>query len=240
MSKITPSFLKLDGWLYEFKYNSAVDYEKIFNNISNDTKNDLLIVSDYYYYYLSNEIKNKTSISSAIHSLKKINNMPVKIYLYIVTNYKEYHNDQECVKIGINVSLLIKDHVNKYEYDLLQHIFILNCDISNENCFKNYLYNILFYTHIVLKDFEYHQLLYYIHHKDDIDNLVNIKLSFIRLFGDKHNECSVCYENTIMKTVCNHYLCQKCFCSLIEKTCPLCRENLLSDDEYSYDIDIIM
>ena len=52
MSKITPSFLKLDGWLYEFKYNSAVDYEKIFNNISNDTKNDLLIVSDYYYYYL--------------------------------------------------------------------------------------------------------------------------------------------------------------------------------------------
>ena len=240
MNKITPSYLKLDGCLNEFKYNSVVNYEKIFNNISNDTKNDLLIVTDYYYNYFSKEIINITSISSTINSLKKIDNMPIRIYLYVMTNYKEYYNDIDRVKIGVNVSLLIKDHVNKYEYDLLQHIFILNCDITNENCFKNYLYNILFYTHIILKDFKFHPLLYYIYHKDDIDNIVNIKLSFIRLFGDKHNECSVCYENTIMKTVCNHYLCQKCFCSLIEKTCPLCRENLLSDDEYSYDIDIIM
>jgi len=242
MSKIIPSYLCLTGSLNEFKYDSVVNYEQIFNNISDDVKNDLILVSNYYYSFLIDELKKRNNVSTPINSIKKIDNMPVKIYLYVITNYKEYHNDEEIVKLGVNISLLMKDHINKYEYDLLQNIYILNCNINNENCFKNYIYNILFYTHIIMKEFHYHPLLYYIHHKDDIDNIVNLKLSFIRLFGNKNIECSVCYEKTITKTACNHYLCQKCFCSLIEKICPLCRENLIDEDDYDYNyaIDIII
>lgn len=232
-------FIKFDGIIEEINYKSLVDYEKIFNELPIDIIQDLVIVTEYYYSILKKDIENNIgNIIYNISSVKKINNLPVKMNLYVLTNYQKYINDIETTKIGLNICLPIDEYVNSEIYDLLQHIYFLNCDLSNENTLKNYLYNILFYAHIVLKNFKYHPLLYHLQHEDDIQNIVNIKTSFINLFGE-FNKCCVCYDNTITFTICEHYLCQICYSKLKEKKCPMCRNLLLNENtDYSYEINI--
>ena len=71
-------------------------------------------------------------------------------------------------------------------------------------------------------------MLSYLNHRDDIPELLKIANSHTNLFGEKIN-CCVCMEQTITKTTCGHQLCQKCFCSLPKKICPLCRKVLSSE-----------
>ena len=75
-------------------------------------------------------------------------------------------------------------------------------------------------------DVEEHIGAYY----DDIENLIDLKNIHIKLFGE-HNECSICLEGTIGKTICNHNLCQKCYCKLQTKKCPMCRTLLCDENE---------
>lgn len=235
-------FIKFDGIIKEIDYNSLVDYEKIFNKLSTDIIEDLIIVTEYYYSLLKKDIENDSinNIIYNISSVKEINGIPIKINLYILTNYKRYIDDKESVKIGINVCLPIDEYINSEMYELLQHIYFLNCDITNDNNLKNYLYNILFYAHIIIKNFKYHPLLFHLHHEDDIKNIVNIKSSFIKLFGE-FNKCCVCYENTITYTICKHYLCQLCYSKLTEKKCPICRNYLSNENsDYTYEINMDM
>ena len=117
---------------------------------------------------------------------------------------------------------------------MFQNIYLLDFDINNENEFKKYLYNILFYAYIIVRDFKYHPMLRYLNHKDDIDSLIDIKQTFMRLYGDT-NECSVCFEPTITLTICNHYLCQKCYSQLQEKICPSCRADLIDENNFGYE-----
>jgi hypothetical protein len=37
-------------------------------------------------------------------------------------------------------------------------------------------------------------------------------------------DCSICYEDTKVKTLCNHYCCHKCMEKI--KLCPICRRDL--------------
>ena len=236
------TFTKFDGIIQEFNYKSVVNYEKIFNELSDDIKNNLVTVTEYYYRIIRNDIdsNNLFSILYNISSVKQISGLPIKINLYIITNYKKYIHEKESVKIGLNICLPVDEYVNSEIFDLLQQIYFLNCDIINENILKNYIYNILFYAHIIIKYFKYHPLLCHLHHEDDIQNIINIKNSFINLFGE-FNTCSVCYENTVTFTICKHYLCQLCYSKLKEKKCPICRKFLLNDDniyDETYDIDI--
>ena len=52
-------------------------------------------------------------------------------------------------------------------------------------------------------------------------------------------ECCVCFENTQVKTDCNHILCYKCWESIAgcNKKCPMCREFLDVCDDYDDDDD---
>ena len=47
------------------------------------------------------------------------------------------------------------------------------------------------------------------------------------VFGSKYidcGECCVCYDNTLIKTSCNHFLCVECWTKIINTTeCPYCR-----------------
>lgn len=227
---MSKTFIKYKQIVSEFKaYKSIVNYENYFNNLPNNIKHDLNFLTDYHYKdFKKNEMDEILTITLKIPSVKKINGLPISMNLYLVkdcqlTPFLEGLTN----KIGINVCLYSKQHISDDSSDLLQNIYLLDCNINNEDNFKNYIYNILFYGHMIIKYFEYHPLLKFIYHKDDIPNLVNIRQTYIRVFGEE-NTCSVCMEQTITKTICGHYICQECFCLLDKKICPLCRKEINS------------
>jgi len=225
-------FINYSGILKEFIiYKSSIDYEDIFNNLPNDTADELDALTEYYFDYLFREIQNINVISTRIHSITHIDGLPVIANLYITKNFRQYLSIVPIInKIGINISLPIKDCIMKKSSESLQHIYIMNFDIENEDNFKNYIYNILFYTYIIIHDFKYNPLLKYLNHKNEINDLVKLQLLHLKLFNIV-NECSVCFESTITKTICNHVICQKCYCSLNSKICPICRKVLHTDIE---------
>lgn len=226
-------FIKYKHIINEFKgYKTVVDYEEYFNNLSRDVKKDLEFLSEYHYNdYKKNDINNLLTITSKIPSVKKIDDMPIEINLYLIKDCKKnIFSDDITNKIGINVCLSAKEYISEDVSDLLQNIYLLDCNIDDKEIFKNYIYNILFYAYMITQYFEYHPLLKYLYHKDDISYLVNIRQTYIRLFGEEDLSCSVCLEKTITKTNCNHYICQKCFCLLEKKKCPLCRKELINNN----------
>lgn len=235
------SFIKYDYMIKESElYDTKVNYEKIFMNLTDDIKNYLNNFTDYLYKYFKEILKNNEICTLGIDCVKKIDNIPIKLHFYIIKNFKRYNMENNTIKLGFNICISESEHINKLNYDLFQDLYILNVDIKNENIFKNYIYNICFYCYIVMKDFKYNPLLTYLNHSEDINDLINLKKVLINLFGEKL-DCSVCMEQTLTTTECNHSLCQKCFCSLQKKICPICRTNLNDDNLFNVNqIDIFL
>ena len=94
----------------------------------------------------------------------------------------------------------------------------------------------MFITYFIVKEYKYSPLFYCLYHKDDVEELNNIKKRNLRLFGNELNECCVCYEKTVKKTICKHNLCFKCYLKLEQKSCPLCRKELENSDQYEHTI----
>ena len=231
------TFIKYNGLLKESKlYSTKVDYETIFDNLEENVVDNLSKLTDYYYEYIKTQLDTLKTITIPIYLDKKIDNIPVKLYIYINTDYKEFiNNSQPTVKIGVNVSLPSKEYISSDYFDVVQNIHILHCDIDNVEIFKNYVYNTLFYGYIILNEFSFNPMLKFLNHDEDIEDLVEISTAHIKLFGDE-NECCVCNEETITKTKCNHGICQQCYSSLDKKICPMCRKNLTTDDDYTGEI----
>ena len=212
------SFLNTcSNFLTEFnEFESEVNYSYIFNNLSSDTKYDLINLTDYYTnFFYKNEIdNNEYDHNLFIDSPSQISLIDIEINLYATTYGK----------VGIHVSLKNNDPLNP-NFEILQHVFFTNVNYKNKPEFKNILYNILFYAHIICTQFKYSPLLMYLYHRDDLDILIEIRKRNIRLFNNEEN-CCVCIEQTITKTICKHALCQACYSSLVTKTCPICREYL--------------
>lgn len=228
-------FIEYDGILTEFKhYETFVDYNVVFNNIPKEVDDLLTKLTDYYFDYLSIELETSTNISVPINNTKNIDKLPTRIHLYMVKNHKLYINiASETVKIGFIVSLPKRDCMTPDNCEVLQNIYIYNCDIEDSEKFKNYIYNILFYMHIVVSKFNFNPILKYLNHRTDIPSLIELSLAHINLFGE-NTDCSVCMEQTTTKTICNHELCRKCYCSLENKICPICRRSLIDDDDEDY------
>ena len=225
--------IKHNGMLKDFKiYKTKVDYEKLFNNLSEETLTDLQILTDHYHYYILLQLEKLTSVTVPVYCNRKINNIPTCLYLYITSNYKPFVNISTTItKIGITINLHRKDYISQDYYNTLQDVFIYGCDLENSDMFKEYIFNILFYAYIILKEFNFHPMLKYIQHEDDINELVEISTAHVRLYGELQ-ECSACMEPTITKTTCNHIICQRCFCMLEKKTCPICRKVLNTEEDY--------
>jgi hypothetical protein len=237
---MTYEFVKLDGMLCEFKiYDSKVNFEKLFNELTEDNKNDILNLTLLHFNFLREQLnmENTTSISITLDSVKKIEKIPIKVNICVTKNFKYINivngNQQETTKISVNICLPSYENVAGV-FEMYQNIYLVDFDLNNDDEFKKYLYNILFYAYILIRDFKFHPMLRYLNHKDDINNLVDIKQTFIRLYGDT-NECSVCLEPTITYTICNHCLCQKCYSQLQEKVCPSCRADLIDEDNFGYE-----
>lgn len=226
------SFIKYNFMIIESKlYDTIVDYEMLFKEISDEDHTLLSRLTLYYYkYFIDN-----TYFSIAIEPIKKIDGIPIRIHFYINRNIYDYRTEEISTKIGVNVSMPPYEYVNVENSEILQNINLLGCDLNNEKIFKNYIYNVLFYTQIIIRDFKFHPILSYLNHKDDIENLLEIKGSIIKLFGE-NIDCCVCLEKTITKTICDHGLCQSCYSNLVTKSCPLCRSILLNEDIDDEDI----
>jgi len=233
-------FIKYNSILTEFKiFSSNIDYEKIFSEVPNDIHKDIFDLTNLYYDFFISELKveNLASISIMLNSTKKIDKIPVKAHLVVLKNlkYVDTQTGEQKIanKISVNVCLHPYEHVSN-NFEVLQNIFLLDFDIDNESEFKKNIYNTIFYAYIIFKDFKYHPMLKYLNHKDELNSILKLKTSFIRLFGET-DDCSVCLEHTIYTTICNHYLCQKCFSQLREKICPSCRTDLIEENNFTYE-----
>lgn len=204
---------------------SNVDYENIFNNLDDDIKFDLEVLTEYYFseFFNNSSTTNLIAKTVSIPNVKTVNNLPVKLKLYFMKDIT-FLTSGSTYRLGININLLPFEHIDYKNSDLLQDVYILSKELNT-----NLMYNILFYGHLFMQKFEYNPILKYLHHEDDVEDLALLKESHLRLFNET-NECVVCSEQTITKTDCNHYLCQQCFSLLKKKTCPMCRENLCPND----------
>jgi len=221
-------FIQYDYILNEFNsFESVIDYEKIFNEIDDETKFDLELLTSYYYTDI-----NYQEYSNILPCIKNIGKLPINIKIYYLKddNIFPTQNASYC-KLGLSLYLSLRDTSNLNESTgVLQNVsFTIKNDL-NEDEFKNYIYNLLFYAHIIIKYFVFHPMLKYLYHSDDIENLVELKNVHVRLFGEK-NECPICMEETIGKTICKHSLCQQCYIGLQTKKCPICRKILYNENE---------
>ena len=220
-------FIKYDSILNEFKYYELeTDFECMFENLDYDIKENLEFLTQYYYSVLEySRITNTISLIIKLQSAKDINGIPVNITIYFIRNTNVHTSG----RIGLNVILQNnKDYLTDDYY--LQNISIDDCNFDSEDDTKNYIYNVLFYAHIVINYFKFNPLLKYIYPEEDVNNLIKLQKAHIKLFG-KYNECCVCTDETVTCTKCRHYICQKCYIKLERKICPMCRKNLYTGSD---------
>ena len=92
---MTYEFVKLDGMLCEFKiYDSKVDFEKLFNELADDIKKDILKLTLLHFKFLKEQlsIENTTSISITLDSVKKIVKIPIRVNICVTKNFKYIKN----------------------------------------------------------------------------------------------------------------------------------------------------
>jgi hypothetical protein len=217
-----------------YGYESVVDYKEVFDNLSKETKKDLYDQT-YLYYDIVFEKIDTTLISHNIDCIHKISDVEVIGDIFF-QRIKINSCDKKINKVGFK---LFVDNPTYYPI-ILQYISIttpsevllfdnFNVNIDLFNC----IFNCLFHIHIIMKNYKYDSLFSYVYHEVDLHNIKNIKEREIRLFGNRE-ECSVCFGVTILKTICNHYLCRRCLSKIKNNNCPLCRKEIQfteNDDE---------
>jgi len=210
-----------NGYLIELQdYVTTVNYSDIFENIPEEIKIDLYNETEKYKNIFS-KLGTNVSTSIFLDIVRNICDFDVDIELYM----KKYNNFS---KIGFNV--YIKNTVYPSN---LQTFSYVNFDLVK---LDNYIYNTLFHIYIFIRHFKYSPLFNFFYHENDIQNMIEIRMRGLRLFGNLEDiDCSVCMEKTVGKTICKHILCQKCFSKLTIKICPVCRHDLeeigYSEDE---------
>ena len=213
-------------------YKTSIDYSEIFNLLDENIKNDLEKLTECIYINTIKNIGNDKQLLFFLDDKQEIDGVECTFQIYVNEIQLDYKTNKITPKIGAIICIANNDYMGNVS-DLLQNISISNFEPKVEFEYKNSLYNILFMCYMMINNFKFSPLFYSIYHKDDLKKMIEIRKRNIRLFG-KYNECCVCYEQTITHTDCNHYLCQKCFISMNEKKCPMCRTCIsIQDAEYS-------
>lgn len=214
-----PFILLKHGFLNEIEvYKTKANYKLLFDELSDDVKKDLYEEALCCLEYFSIDLEKNYISTIILDSVKKISSIYVDIEIF--ANKYTLQDDDFISKIGFIVS------ISEERGKTLQTISFLNFNIMDKTTFLHYIFNTLFYLHIFFRDFRYHPMLKYFYYYEDIDDLVEIKNRRNRLFGDSDNECCVCLDPTINKTLCEHFLCIVCSTKLLVKACPICRKSL--------------
>jgi hypothetical protein len=203
-------------------YKSVVNYKKIYEQLSDDIKKDIILETERIYNTIPVHIET-TNTSFYLDNVRNISDMEIDVEIYFM---KYAYNNCNYIKMGFNVYL--KNSINY----IMQCMSFFNSNIENENNeIYNYIYNLLFYLYVFVNNFKFDSLFDHFYHKDDIELMKTIRLRSIRLFGNPDSECCVCIEKCITKTDCSHILCNKCFSKLSTKICPMCRSNLDNEEQ---------
>jgi len=216
-------------------YKSIVNYEDLFNSLSDETKDDLISETNRIYNFID-ETKDEdgsTNASLQIDNTRDISNIPIDIELYIS---KYIYNIYVHTKIGFYVYVKNTRQYIPQIFNFYRSDNISNNPSENDNKIKNYIYNVLFYIYVFVREFQFDSLFTNFYHKDDIPLMKIDRLRCMRLFGNIDSECCVCLDKTLSKTECNHLLCTKCYSKLKIKNCPMCRTILETEEEFTYTI----
>ena len=219
-------FIKYTDMLSEDKFfKTSVDYSTVFDNIPEETKQDIEELTEYYFKNIYPDIDKISVVNQMLFNID-FEDLPLVFKLYFTRDYKSILDiSSNYIKIGCSVWLDSSiDYINNNDYPL-QNIYVSYNINQGEDTFKDCIYSALFYTYIIKQDFKYNSLFTYLCHEEDMTELLKIKELHIKLFG-VDTECCVCAEKTQTKTVCNHTICQKCYIKLEKKTCPICRKKL--------------
>lgn len=219
-----------------YGYKTEVDYEEVFRKLSEETKKDLFEQTNLYYNIIFEQIDTDNHISHNIECIHKISDIEVVGDIIFQRFSVSSCNNKKINKVSFKL-FVNNAHSNTV---ILQYVSVstpvemmfINFDINMDmfNC----IFNCLFHIYIIVKNYKYDSLFSYIYHEADFNNIKNIKEREIRLFGNKENmECSVCLNATTIKSICNHYLCRRCFSKIENNNCPLCRKDIefFNDDE---------
>lgn len=214
------NFINTNGFINEIlTYTSNVNYKQIYENLPDEIKVDLLDEAKACSKLLITDEDDDITVSSYISiayesELSAISEIPIEIELFIGKYKKAPH------RVGFIVYVKNSCFSNR-----IQSFYLRIDDLSYETII-NGLYNVLFYMYVVVREFKYNPLFHSIYHRDEIDEMIKIRLRRLRLFGNDDMKCPICMETTIVTTYCNHYLCQRCFAKLNNRICPICRELL--------------
>jgi len=178
--------------------------------------------------------------SKHIKDIKKIDNIPVDIYIKCRV-YRHYHQ-QKKYNIGITLSIQSKciydvkrETHNRYYEKYFYVRDIPNLTVYGANCF-------VFET--IVKILELFPLLKFDKFNgkfttEEVPIPYNDLFKFDNTECEECEECSVCYEHTKSKTPCGHYLCFVCNENMpvkglngdmdeeITRDCPICRKNII-------------
>lgn len=125
------------------------------------------------------------------------------------------------------------DELNR-SCDEITQTFGFNCKITNEEDLRSRSANVIRDIMMYIQSLRYtscHNDLLVPSSTIELQSLVdNVSKEFSE-FNTGANclielsipECSVCYEHTTTKTICDHLLCHSCSMQLLDNRCPICR-----------------
>lgn len=175
------------------------------------------------YSYRSNKINN-VEFKLRIPIIQKMCNFNVNSFILIEKNF---NNSQFTYKFEIHSKKIKLNESKYYKFFSFEQKY-LSLSIKYLNKFIKYVKDILpkLYFNKLLGIFEFDCV--------KNKNLINFSNSEINnilgldIFGLKYSNCSgeccICYDKTITKTSCNHFICVECWTNINEPSiCPYCR-----------------
>lgn len=165
---------------------------------------------------------------------EKVNKIIVKIltiYDKVFKNYKYVNNENQPVKLCIDYKLGYIFQIYKIDHKYILNFRLLDNIKYNKN--KNNK-KACMYCKDHCGDLVFTCCNNTFNYSCGLQNAFECKCSLKKselINNNKIEECSVCLENTNLKTRCNHILCDKCLTSIklsnnLSLTCPLCRDTL--------------
>lgn len=215
-----------DNYSYEYVDPDIKNYICSFDKTileDMDINNDAVIFLANHYTKLYKRGTFQMTIQS------KIDSMLFKATFYY-NNYR-YNPSNSLAFFNISIRYCnIRKYIIRFNINMSQ--------INEEIQYETVIYNLLYHYHFLLRNAKFNNNLNIIYfNESDIEYNNKVceykKEILFNIYADDMSspECVVCYDCTNFKTPCNHFLCLKCFTSLKDTRCPMCRQTISQEEQ---------
>ena len=200
---------------------------------------------NYLYEYHDKDVRYDERISIDSHHINK------ESLVFLTQHYvKTYKNNifKLAIQTSINNTNFNINFFHKRGHNPFFDIFINYCETfepilhfeislhgTEDKCImpENVIYTLFYHYNYILVNGKYDKYLNIIYLNDEIIQynmkLIECKNEILFNISEDDNECSVCYDHTILKTpLCDHPLCYVCYLKLKTDNCPMCRHPFLN------------